>query len=123
MVLVAYTQLRLMRLCVADLRLPLERRYSPSYLTPVRVRRGVLALLVELGTPTRPRKPCARSPGRPKGRLSGPARRYPPSRRLLEPKKVANMAMLRWTLTSSEDFSWSEHKPKGKKKCLQGLAR
>jgi len=77
MVLFAYTQLRLMRPCVADLRLPWERRYSLGYLTPVRVRRGVLALLVELGTPTRPPKPCGRSPGRPKGRLSGPARRYP----------------------------------------------
>ena len=77
MVLLAYTHLRLMRPCVADLRLPLERRYSPGYLIPVRVRRGDLALLVELGTPTRPPKPCARSLGRPKGRLSGPARRYP----------------------------------------------
>jgi hypothetical protein len=63
MVLVAYTQLRLMRPCVADLRLPWERRYSPGYLTPVRVRRGVLALLVELGTPTRPPKPCKSLPG------------------------------------------------------------
>jgi hypothetical protein len=80
MALLAYTHLRLMRPCVADLRLPWERRYSPGYLIPVRVRRGVLALLallVELSTPTRPPKPCGRSLGRPKGRLSGPARRYP----------------------------------------------
>ena len=68
--------------CVADLRLPWERRYSaPGYLTPVRVRRGVLALLVELGTPTRPPKPCGRSLGRPKGRLSGRAKRYPALKR------------------------------------------
>jgi hypothetical protein len=77
LVLVAYTQLRLLRPCVADRRLPWERRYTPAYLTPVRVRRGVLALLPELGTPTRPPKPCGRSPGRPRGRLSGRARRYP----------------------------------------------
>ena len=57
--------------------LPWERLYSPGYLTPVLVRRGVLVLLMELGTPTRPLKPCGRSPGRAKGRLSGPARRYP----------------------------------------------
>ena len=61
----------------ADRRLPWERRYVPGYLTPVRVRRTVLALLPELGTPARPPKPCGRSPGRPKGRLSGRARRYP----------------------------------------------
>ena len=77
LVLVAYTQLRLLRPCVADRRLPWERRYTPGYLTPVRVRRGVLALLPELGTPTKPPKPCGRSPGWPKGRLSGRARRYP----------------------------------------------
>ena len=73
----AYTQLRLARPCVADRRLPWERRYESGRLTPVRVRRAVLALLPELGTPAKPPKPCGRSPGRPKGRLSGRARRYP----------------------------------------------
>jgi hypothetical protein len=77
LVLVAYAQLRLARACVEDLRLPWERRYSPGCLTPCRVRRGVLALLPALGTPAKPPKPCGRSPGRPKGRLSGPAKRYP----------------------------------------------
>ena len=76
-VLAAYTQLRLARPCVADRRLPWERRYAPDQLTPLRVRRGVLALLPELGTPAKPPKPCGRSPGRPKGRLSGRAKRYP----------------------------------------------
>ena len=76
-VLAAYTQLRLSRPCVADRRLPWERRYTPGYLTPVRVRRAVLALLPELGTPAKPPKPCGRSPGRPKGRRSGRAKRYP----------------------------------------------
>jgi hypothetical protein len=73
----AYTQLRLARGYVADRRLPWERRYAPGRLTPLRVRRGVLALLWELGTPAKPPKPCGRSPGRPKGRLSGRAKRYP----------------------------------------------
>jgi hypothetical protein len=77
LVLAAFTQLRLARPCVADRRLPWERRYDPGRLTPVRVRRVVSALLVELGTPANPPKPCGRSPGRPKGRLSGRAKRYP----------------------------------------------
>jgi hypothetical protein len=46
-------------------------------LTPVRVHRVVSALLAQLGTPAKPPKPCGRSPGRPKGRLSGRAKRYP----------------------------------------------
>ena len=73
----AFTQLRLSRPCVADRRLPWERRYDPGGLTPVRVHRVVSALLAELGTPARAPKPCGRSPGRPKGRRSGRARRYP----------------------------------------------
>jgi len=77
LVLAAFTQLRLARPCVADRRLPWERRYDPDRLTPVRVRRVVLALLPELGTPAKPPKPCGRSPGRPKGRRSDRAERYP----------------------------------------------
>jgi hypothetical protein len=77
LVLTAYTQLRLARPCVLDRRLPWERRYEPGRLTPVRVCRAVLALLAELGTPAKAPKPCGRSPGRPKGRLSGRAKRYP----------------------------------------------
>ena len=73
----AYMQLRLGRACVADLRLPWERRYAAGKLTPCRVRRGVLTLLLALGTPAKPPKPCGRSPGRPKGRLSGRAECYP----------------------------------------------
>jgi hypothetical protein len=77
LVVAAYTQLRLARACVADLRLPWERRYDTGKLTPVRVHRIVSSLLVELGTPAKAPKPCGRSPGRPKGRLSGRAKRYP----------------------------------------------
>lgn len=77
LVLVAYTQLRLARACVADQRLPWERQLEPSQLTPYRVRRRFWTLLAQVGTPARPPKPCGRSPGRPKGKLSGSARRYP----------------------------------------------
>ncbi len=77
LVVAAYTQLRLARACIADLRLPWERRYDTGRLTPIRVHRVVSSLLAELGTPAKPPKPCGRSPGRPKGRLSGRAKRYP----------------------------------------------
>jgi hypothetical protein len=81
LVLAAFTQLRLARAHVADLRLPWERHYDAGRLTPVRVHRVVSALLAELGTPAKPPKPCGRSPGRPKGRLSGRAKRYPALKR------------------------------------------
>jgi hypothetical protein len=77
LVLAAFAQLRLARAHVADQRLPWERRYNPGRLTPIRVHRGVSALLARLGTPAKAPKPCGRSPGRPKGRLSGRAKRYP----------------------------------------------
>ena len=77
LVVAAYTQLRLAREPVADLRLPWERRYDAGRLTPVRVHRVVSSLLVEMGTPAKAPKPCGRSPGRPKGRLSGRAKSYP----------------------------------------------
>ena len=77
LVLAAYTQLRLARSCVEDQRLPWERPLETTKLTPYRVRRGFLSLLVALGTPASAPKPCGRSPGRYKGRLSGRATRYP----------------------------------------------
>ena len=77
LVLAAYTQLRLARSCVTDQRLPWERPLEAGQLTPYRVRRRFWSLLLELGTPAKSPKPCGRSPGRPKGRLSGPAKRYP----------------------------------------------
>ena len=45
-VVAAYTQLRLARERVADLRLPWERRYDVGRLTPVRVHRAVSSLSV-----------------------------------------------------------------------------
>lgn len=77
LVLLAYTQLRLARPLVADLRLPWERRLEAGKLTPYRVRRAFSDLLPQLSTPATIPKPCGRSSGRPRGRRSGPATRYP----------------------------------------------
>jgi hypothetical protein len=52
----AFTQLRLARACVADRRLPWERRYDPGRPTPVRVLRTVSAPLPELGSRPRSRR-------------------------------------------------------------------
>jgi len=81
LVVAAFAQLGLARMCVEDLRLPWERRYEAGRLTPIRVHRAVSTLLAHVGTPAKPPKPCGRSPGRPKGRLSGKAKRYPALKR------------------------------------------
>jgi len=77
LVLASYTQLRLARGIVADRRLPWEKPLTLEKLSPTRVLRGFVTLLPALGTPAAAPKPRGRSPGRPKGSLSGPARRYP----------------------------------------------
>jgi Transposase DDE domain len=77
LVLAAYAQLRLGRAIVADAKLPWERAQLPQRLTPTRVLRGFATLLAVVGTPAKPPKPCGRSPGRPKGSRSGPAKRHP----------------------------------------------
>ena len=77
LVLAAYTQLRLARQLVADQRLPWERPRPQPRLSPLRVRRGFPRLLCTLGSPATTPKPSGRSPGRPKGRCSGPATRHP----------------------------------------------
>ena len=81
LVLAAYAQLLLARGVVADRRLPWEKPLAAKKLTPYRVLRGFAALLPLLGTPAEAPKPRGRSPGRPKGSLSGPARRYPAVRK------------------------------------------
>jgi hypothetical protein len=53
----AYTQLRLARQLVDDLRLPWERPLDPARLTPARVRRGFRRLRATLGTPPVHRNP------------------------------------------------------------------
>jgi hypothetical protein len=78
LVLAAYTQLRLARGAVADCRLPWERPLPPAQLTPARVHRSFATLARWLPPVAAAPKPCGRSPGRPKGRRSAPAARYPP---------------------------------------------
>jgi DDE superfamily endonuclease len=77
LVLAGYTQLRLARQLATDARLPWERPRPPGKLSPYRVRRGFARLLCGLGSPAAAPKPAGRSPGRPKGRCSGPAARHP----------------------------------------------
>jgi hypothetical protein len=81
LVLTAYAQLVLARAIVEDRRLPWEKRLAPRSLTPVRVLRGFATLLPLVGTPASAPKPCGRSPGRPKGSLSGLAKRYPATKK------------------------------------------
>lgn len=77
LVLAAYAQLLLARGMAVDRRLPWEKPLTVEKLTPYRVLRSFATLMPLLGTPAEAPKPRGRSPGRPKGSLSGPARRYP----------------------------------------------
>lgn len=78
LVIAAYTQLRLGRGLVEDLRLPWERPRDPGRLTPARVRRGFRRLRATIGTPASPPKSDTPGPGRPKGTRRPPRTRYPP---------------------------------------------
>jgi hypothetical protein len=75
--LAAFTQLRLARAWVEDLRLPWERRYDASRLRPIRVHRVVSALLAHLGAHQAAEtvRQVSRAAQRPA--LSGRAERYP----------------------------------------------
>jgi len=77
LVVLAYTQLRLARPLAGDQPLPWQRPQPAGTLTPERVRRGVSTLLLRLPILASPPKPGGRSPGRPKGKRSGRAIRYP----------------------------------------------
>lgn len=77
LLILAYVQLRLARDSVADVRLPWQPPLPIERRTPARVRRGFSHLLAHLGSPATVPKPCGRSPGRPKGKHSQPATRFP----------------------------------------------
>ncbi len=77
LVIAAYTQLRLARGLIDDMRLPWERPRDPTQLTPARVRRGFHRLRPTIGTPARPPKSDTPGPGRPKGTHRPPRTRYP----------------------------------------------
>jgi hypothetical protein len=88
LVLAAYTQLRLAREAACDQRLPWERPRPQPRLSPYRVRRGFPRLLCTLGSPATTPKPSGRSPGRPKGRASGPAARYPAIKKPTKKRRI-----------------------------------
>jgi DDE superfamily endonuclease len=77
LVVAGYTQLRLARGLVDDMRLPWERPREPTELTPARVRRGFHRLRATTGTPASPPKSDTPGPGRPKGTRRPPRPRYP----------------------------------------------
>lgn len=77
LIVAAYTQLRLARCIVDDIRLPWEKRRDPSELTPARVRRGFRRLHAIIGTPASAPKSDKPGPGRPKGTRRPPRTRYP----------------------------------------------
>lgn len=77
LIVAAYTQLRLARSLVNDLRRPWERPRAPTLLTPSRTRRGFRLLRVSLDTPADPPKSTKAGPGRPKGTRRPPRTRYP----------------------------------------------
>jgi hypothetical protein len=83
LVVAVFSQLRLARACVADLRLPWERRYDTCGSPDARA--SPSRRFVAFGGAGYAREATeslrGRSPGRPKGRLSGPAKRYPAIRK------------------------------------------
>lgn len=81
LVIAAYSELRLARGLVEDLRLPWQRPREPAKLTPSRVRRGFRALRAMIGTPAQPPKSQKPGPGRPKGTRKPPRTRHPAVKR------------------------------------------
>ncbi|HEX6817098.1 MAG TPA: NF041680 family putative transposase [Ktedonobacterales bacterium] len=77
LLLLAYVQLRLARDVVGDVRLPWQPALPLERRTPARIRRAFSHVLPQLGSPVCVPKPCGRSPGRPKGKRSPPAPRFP----------------------------------------------
>ncbi|MFK0238909.1 NF041680 family putative transposase [Streptomyces vinaceus] len=67
LLIVAHTQLRLVRPLAADLRRPWERPTTSGRLTPARVRRGFRNIRAHLACPARVPKPQGAGPGRPPG--------------------------------------------------------
>jgi hypothetical protein len=77
LIIAAITQLRLARPAAEDHRQRWERRRKKGKLTPGRVRRDFRRLAALAGSPASAPKISKAGPGRPKGRTSGPAIRYP----------------------------------------------
>jgi hypothetical protein len=82
LILAALTQLRLARGLVGDHRLPWQPPVPSWRMSPGRVRMGFGQLLMRLGTPVSWPKRCCPGPGRPRGRKSAPATRYPAQKKV-----------------------------------------
>ncbi len=89
LILAALTQLRLARDHVADHRLRWQPPLAADKMTPGRVRAGFAYLLPRIGSPANPPKPSRPGPGRPKGRKSAPATRYPAVKKTAKPHRKA----------------------------------
>jgi hypothetical protein len=90
LVVLASTQLRRARSLVDDQRLLWQRPQLSGKLTPARVQRAFSLLLPRLPVLVRAPQPCGRSPGRPRGKRSGRATRYPAiTKALLSASQVA----------------------------------
>jgi len=77
LIIATYTQLRLARGLVDDMRLPWEKPREPTKLTPARVRRGFRRLAATIGSPASPPKSVTPGPGRPRGTRRPQRTRYP----------------------------------------------
>jgi hypothetical protein len=77
LLILAYVQLRLARDTVVEVRLPWQPSLPAERPTPACVRLGFSHGLPPLGSPVCAPKPCGRSPGRPTGKRSLPAQRFP----------------------------------------------
>ncbi|MFD8534487.1 NF041680 family putative transposase [Streptosporangium canum] len=90
LIIAAYTQLRLARHLVEDLRRPWERPALPGRLTPARVRRGFRNIRPATSCPARAPKPGKPGPGRPPGsRNQRRAPRYDLGKVNKRPKSLA----------------------------------
>ncbi|MFD0207535.1 NF041680 family putative transposase [Saccharothrix carnea] len=88
LLIAAYTQLRLARHLVHDLRRPWDKPLSPDGMTPGRVRRGFRRIRRAIGNPASAPKPGRPGPGRPKGSLSTPAPRHPVGKKQPKPETI-----------------------------------
>ncbi len=77
LLILAYLQLRFAQPLVQEVRLPWHPRVPVEKLTPARVRRASSSVLAIVGSPASVPKPWGRSPGRPTGKRSPPAKRVP----------------------------------------------
>lgn len=93
LLVVAHTQLRLVRSLAVDLRRSWEKPAEPERMTPARVRRGFRNIRAHLPCPARVPKPRGTGPGRPPGsRNRRPAPRYDVGKTV---KRAATLVALR----------------------------